>query len=90
MIRAKAKAKLIFEVEFDISSGWGADCTVAQVEKQAKDEANQIGQSIIGVVNGSWEGAKHRQIRFLSMDSKITVELGEAEGGQGERSVSKS
>lgn len=37
---ASATARVILTIDLDIRSNWGADCTIAQVEKQALDAAH--------------------------------------------------
>lgn len=71
MIKAKAKAKLTFEVEFDISS----DYTVVQIENEANDKATRVAESILAVTKRSWNEVRPVEIRFLSIDKKIMIEI---------------
>lgn len=42
IIKLKAKAYVILTVEVECKGPWGADCTIAQVYKQAEDEARKV------------------------------------------------
>jgi hypothetical protein len=80
MSRATAKAKLIFKVEVDISSGWSADCTVAQVEKQARDEARRIADRLINRIKDARaetdKCSSPISLRLVGIEDKIIVEIG--------------
>ena len=75
MTKATAKARITLEVEVDISQGWGADCTVSQVEKQAHDGAKLIADRLTNRIVGKDESKAPIFVRLISIDEKIIVEI---------------
>jgi hypothetical protein len=78
--KATAKAKLTLEVEVDLSSKWSEDCTVAQVEKQAHDEARRIASRLVNRINGvateTDKCSSPISLRLAGIEDKIIVEIG--------------
>ena len=63
-----AKAVAVVELEIDVDSTWGEDCTVGQVYKQAEDEAR-------GLLNQAFAAIKATHHVRMRGKPKITAVL---------------
>jgi len=74
-IRAKAKVRVMLEIPVS-GGGWGSDCTIDQVHKQAKEDVlEQLNRVIAGeydssnpVLNGKWTIVSARVVGILTED----------------------
>jgi hypothetical protein len=64
-----AKVRVVVEVEVWLPSPWGDDCTVGQVRVQARREATQAVQNIIGT---------DARMRIVRLQAPIITVEGEA------------
>lgn len=64
-VKASAWAYVEITLKVEVKSAWGADCTVAQVHKQAKDEV--LGRITALAEKGQLAGAIHGPMKVTAV-----------------------
>ncbi len=81
--KATARARLTFEMDIDLTSTWGDDCTVGQVKSQADDGAKHIANILaerMSNTTANRDGIERLiKMRLIGVERRITVVLDDKE-----------